>query len=119
MSPIVIITTIFIIVLIFLAARQMKLLKAKAKQCAKEAEQFHERLKQLSDPSHLFTDKEVHQLKREYDPLLRTVNQLYDSPFISNEYLDSLGLGNFMDERKLVNHMQYKNNQTYNENDQQ
>ena len=113
MPYIAIIVVIIFIFLLFFAVRQNRTMKAKAKQCAVEAAQFHEKLQQLSDPSHLFTDEELHRLKRKYEPLLRTVNELYDSPFISNEYLDSLGLGNFMDERKLVNHMQYQNNQNY------
>lgn len=115
MAYITIITVIILIILIALVVRQSRLLKNKAKQCAAEAEQFHEKLAQLSDPSHLFTDEELHRLKRKYAPLLETVNQLYDSPFISNDYLDSLGLGNFMDERKLVNHIQFQNNQNYQE----
>ena len=85
-------------------------LKTKAKECAKEAIKFHEQLQQLTDPSHLFTDKEMHRLKREYAPLLNAVNKLYDNPFISKEYLDELGLGDFLEERRLVNHQQYLNN---------
>ena len=56
------------------------------------------------------TDHELHRLKREFGPLLDAVNELYDSPFISNEYLDGLGLGDFLEERKLVNVRQYFNN---------
>ena len=104
MPYIAIIVVIIFIFLIFLAVRQNRKMKVKAKLCAVEAAQFHEKL---------FTDEELHRLKRKYEPLLRTANELYDSPFISNEYLDSFGLGIFMDERKLVNHMQFQNNQNY------
>ena len=85
-------------------------MKAKAKEWAKEAKHFHERLQQLSDSTHDFTDKELHQLKREFAPLLDTVNKLYDSPLISNKYLDELGLGDFQEKRRLVNHRQYLSN---------
>ena len=65
MPYISIITVIIFIVLIFLAIRQNRMLKAKAKQCVVEAAKFHEKLQQLSDPSHLFSDEELHLLKRE------------------------------------------------------
>ena len=87
-------------------------LKEKAKKCSVGAKQFHEKLKQLSDPTHLFTD-EVRKLKIQFGPLLDTVNDLYDSHFISNDYLDGLGLGEFMEERKLLNHIQLVNNQQH------
>ena len=61
----------------------------------------------------LLTDEEVHKLKMKYNPLLETVNELYDSHFISNEYLDELGLGDFMEERKHLNHTQFLNNQSH------
>ena len=99
-----------ILVLALLALIGNRRMKAKAKECAKEAKRFHERLQQLSDSSHDFTDKELHQLKREFAPLLDAVNKLYDSPLISNEYLDELGLGDFLEERRLVNYRQYLNN---------
>lgn len=95
------------------ALRYNRHLKEKAKKCSVGAKQFHEKLQQLSDPSHLFTDEEVRKLKIQYGPLLDTVNDLYDSRFISNEYLDRLGLGEFMEERKLLNHIQLMNNQQY------
>ena len=51
--------TIAIIVFIaavvgLLAIRKQKRLKAKARECAKEAQAFHERLQKLTDPSHFF-----------------------------------------------------------------
>ena len=81
-----------------------------ARGYAKEAKLFHERLLQLTDPSHHFTDEELHKLKRDFAPLLYSVNELYNNPFITNEYLDKIGLGDFLEERKLVNHQQYLNN---------
>jgi len=97
----------------FGAWRYNRQLKEKAKKCSVGAKQFHEKLQQLSDPSHLFTDEEVRKLKMQFGPLLDTVNDLYDSRFISNEYLDRLGLGEFMEERKLLNHIQLVNNQQH------
>ena len=88
-------------------------LKEKARKCSVGAKQFHEKLTELSDPSRHFTDEEVRKLKIQFGPLLDTVNELYDSRFISNEYLDSLGLGDFMEERKLLNHIQLVNNQRH------
>ena len=61
----------------------------------------------------MFTDEEVHKMKMKYAYLLDTVNDLYDSKFISNEYLDKLGLGDFMEERKLLNHTQFLNNRSH------
>jgi hypothetical protein len=113
MTNLVIITAACIIILALLAFRRHQRLKAKAKQCSKEAKRFHEKLKQLSDPSHLFSDEELHRLKWEFAPLLAEVNELYDNFLISNEYLDELGLKEFMDERKLLNHIQYQNNQKF------
>lgn len=107
----IIITIAAIILILALLALRVNLrMRAKARECAKEAKRFHERLLHLSDPSHDFTDHELHRLKREFAPLLDAVNELYDSPLISNEYLDGLGLGDFLEERKLVNHRQYLNN---------
>ena len=97
----------------FAAYRYNRSLKEKAKKCSVGAKQFHKRLQELSDPSRLFTDEEVHKLKMQFGPLLDTVNDLYDSHFISNEYLDRLGLGEFMEERKLLNHIQLVNNQQH------
>ncbi len=110
MLKIIVIGVVILVVLGLIVLRINRRLRDEAKKCAKEAKIFHERLQQLSDPSHLFTDEDVHQLKRDFGPLLNTVNRLYDSQFISNDYLDKLGLGDFMEERKLVNHMQYLNN---------
>ena len=106
----IIITIAIAIILALLAFTRQLNLKARAKECAKEAKRFHERLQQLTDPSHDFTDNELHRLKKEFAPLLDEVNGLYDSILISNEYLDDLGLGDFLEERKLVNHQQYLNN---------
>lgn len=106
----IVIGFVILVILIFLVLRINQRLTNQAKECAKGAKLFHERLQQLSDPSHLFTDEDVHRLKKEFGPLLNTVNKLYDSQFISNDYLDKLGLGDFMEERKLVDHMQYLNN---------
>ncbi len=88
-------------------------MKTKAKRCAKEAQRFHEKLHQLSTPTRFFTDEEVLQFKKECAPLLKEITQLYDSLFISNDYLDRLKLKDFLDERKFLNHIQYKNNQAY------
>ena len=107
--------TIAIIVFIaavvgLLAIRKQKRLKAKARECAKEVQVFHEKVQKLSDPSHFFTDEELLQLKREYAPLLDEISELYDSFLISNEYLDDLGLREFIRQRKFLNHIQSQNN---------
>ena len=117
MTTILTIAAIAAVILAFLSFRLNQRLKAQARQCAKEAQRFHDRLQSLIAPSHLFTDEEVHQLKRDFAPLLDKVNRLYDNRFISNEYLDKLGLKEFMDERRLVNHLQYQNNQTHQPSD--
>ena len=96
-----------------LAIGKQKRLKAKAQECAKEVQVFHEKVQKLSDPSHFFTDEELLQLKREYAPLLDEVSELYDSFLISNEYLDDLGLREFIRQRKFLNHIQSQNNQKY------
>ena len=101
---------IFVLIGAFIILRYTKQLKADARQCAKEAEHLHKKLGMLTDPSHLFNDEELHQIKREYTPLLRRVYQLYDNPFISNDYLNDLGLEDFIDERKHLNHFQLMNN---------
>ena len=105
---------IFVIGILCIAGafRYNQQLKDKARQCSKEAEQFHKDLQRLSAPGHLFTDEELHKLKVKYNPLLEKVNELYDSHFISKEYLDHLGLGDFMEERKHLNHTQFLNNQS-------
>ena len=102
---------IVVIILVMLGLlRYNRHLKNKAKRCSKEAKRFHEKLQQLSAPDRFFTDEEVRNLKIEFAQVLEDVNNLYDSYFISNEYLDELGLGDFMEERKLLNHKQYINN---------
>ena len=110
--------TIAIIVFIaavvaLLAIGKQKRLKAKAQECAKEVQQFQDKLQKLTDPSHFLTDEELLQLKREYAPLLDEVSELYDSFLISNEYLDNLGLREFIRQRKFLNHIQSQNNQKY------
>lgn len=104
---------IVLMALAFLSFRYNRKLKEKAKWCAQGAKKFHEELKKLSSPERLFTDEEVHKMKMKYAYLLDTVNDLYDSKFISNEYLDKLGLGDFMEERKLLNHTQFLNNRSH------
>ena len=109
--------SLVIILLILIALfylRQRMHMKAEAKECAKEAKLFHEKLKQLSNPERFFTDEEVRKLKNEFAPLLKRVNKLYGTIFISNEYLDEAGLKDFLDERRLVNHKQFENNKEYN-----
>lgn len=85
-------------------------LRAEAKKCAIEARQFHVRLQVLTAPTHLFTDKELVKVKEDMAPLLYRVNRLYKSYFISNEYLDNLGLQDFIEERMHLNHAQFLNN---------
>ena len=111
----IIITAIIIIaaVTVLLAIRQHLRLKAKAKECAKDVQVLRDKLKRLSDPSHLVTDEEMLQVKQEYAPLIDRINVLYDSLLISREYLDSLGLKDFIRERKFLNHIQLKNNQLH------
>lgn len=113
MIKILAIAAIAAVLLALLAVRHNQRLKAQARQCAKEAQLFHNRLQSLTAPSHLFTDEELYQLKRDFAPLLDDVNRLYDSRFISNEYLDRLGLKEFIEERRLLNHLQYQNNQAH------
>ena len=88
-------------------------LRAEARKCAIEARQFHVRLKVLTAPNHLFTDKELATLKEEMAPLLYKINKLYKNYFISNDYLDRLALGDFIEERTHLNHAQYLNNKQY------
>ena len=61
-----------------LAIGKQKRLKAKAQECAKEVQQFQDKLQKLTDPSHFFTDEELLQFKRECAPLLDEINELYD-----------------------------------------
>ena len=104
---------LFTAILIIALFRKTQTLKKKARRCAEGAKVFHEKLQRLASPSHFFTDEEARQLKMEFDPLLFDVNKLYDSVFISKSYLDNLGLSDFLDERKLINHIQMKNNQVF------
>ena len=88
-------------------------LRVEAKKCAIEARQFHVRLQLLTAPNHLFTDKELATLKEEMAPLLFKVNKLYKSHFISHDYLDRLGLEDFIEERRHLNHAQFLNNSQF------
>ena len=110
--------TIAIIVFIaavvgLLAIGKQKRLKAKAQECAKEVQKFQDKLQKLTDPSHFFTDEELLQFKHDCTPLLDEINELYDSFLISNEYLDNLGLKEFIRQRKFLNHIQSQNNQLH------
>ncbi len=88
-------------------------MKKEALKCSQEARQFHMKVMLLSSPSRLFTDDELRQLKMEVSPLLKRVNKLYNSKFVSKEYLDDLGLNDFVEERMHLNHLQYINNKTH------
>ncbi len=111
MKIILIIAALLIIAAPFLYIHlKKKRLMKEALQCAELARRFHERLQELSAPSHFFTDEEVHQLKKEFNPVLDRVNRLYASSLISQQYLNELGLRDFIDERRLVNHFQNQNN---------
>lgn len=112
---IIIVAAIVAIIPATFVLRQHRRVKAKAKKCANEALWFHQKLKLLSDPSHFFSDEELHGLKKEFAPLLSEVNKLYDNILVSNEFLDDLGLKDFMDERKILNHIQLQNNKQYNQ----
>ena len=113
MTSIIIITVALLAILALLAFRKIQRLKSKAQRCAKEAQVFHDKLQQLSDPSHFFTDEEVRQLKNEFAPLLSEVHQLYDSKYLSHDFLEDIGLRRFIDERKFLNHIQLENNQRF------
>ena len=76
--------------------------------CLSSASERESRAKQAYSDE--FTDEELLQLKREYAPLLDEVSELYDSFLISNEYLDDLGLREFIRQRKFLNHIQSQNN---------
>lgn len=119
MKIIIISAVALIIGLVLFAIWKKRHLTAKARQCAKEVQVFHNKLQELTAPTHFFTDEEVQQFKQEFAPLLKTVQKLYDSLFISNQFLNSLGLKDFIDERRLVNHLQYKNNQLFNSSKKQ
>ncbi len=60
-----------------------------------------------------FTGEELLQFKHECTPLLDEIYELYDSFLISNEYLDNLGLKEFIRQRKFLNHIQSQNNQLH------
>lgn len=104
---------LFIVASAILIIEQNRRLKRKAKRYAKKTKAFHEKLQQLADPSHFFTDEEVHLLKKEYDPLLAKINKLYNNKLISKNYLDELGLNDFIEKRRFINHIQMKNNQAF------
>ena len=104
---------LFVVISMVLSIWGKYQMKKKAMQYSAEAKEFYERLKQLADPDHFFTDEELQQLKDDYKPLLKNINHLYKSPFLSKSYLDDLGLNEFVDYRRLLNHIQYKNNQNY------
>ena len=106
---IIIIIVVMVIVALLLFRYNLHL-KAKAKKCKEEAKRFHKEVQSLSATDRMFTDEELKKLKMKYSPLLDDVNSLYDSYFISNDFLDKLGLGDFLEERRLLNHTQYLNN---------
>lgn len=102
-----------IIILTLLAVRKHLHLKANALECVDEIRIFHERLQKLTDTSHFFTDEELHQFKHDCAPLIDKINELYNAVLISDEYLDDIGLKEFLHERKFLNHLQYQNNQKH------
>lgn len=104
---------LFVVISMVLSIWGKYQMKKKAMQYSAEAKEFYERLKQLADPDHFFTDEELQQLKDDYKPLLKNINHLYKSPFFTKKYLDDLGLNEFVEWRRLLNHIQYKNNQNY------
>ena len=104
---------LFVVISMVLSIWGKYQMKKKAMQYSAEAKEFYERLKQLADPDHFFTDEELQQLKDDYKPLLNNINHLYKSPFFTKKYLDDLGLNEFVEWRRLLNHIQYKNNQNY------
>lgn len=108
----IVIIIIILVGAVFLIQR-IRRQNALAHQCAKEVQRFNEKLAELSDPSHFFTDEELVQLKKEFNPLLKNVNDLYDSSTISNEFLDGLGLHDFIEKRRILNHIQLNNNKAY------
>lgn len=110
------VAVIFVVLLIAVAVAVYAYrlhLKKEALKCSQEARQFHVKVMLLSSPTRLFTDEELRQLKVEVSPLLRKVNNLYKSYFISNDYLDNLGLADFIEERTHLNHSQYVNNRSH------
>jgi len=102
-----------LLVLAFVMARYSIRLHKEARRCSLLAQKFQEKLAALSSPDHLFTDEELRKLKIEFDPLLDAVNKLYDSHFISDDYLEKLKLHDFMEKRKLLNHIQMTNNRAF------
>ena len=113
MLLILVIIVVLILGGIVFVIQQNRQQKVQAQQCAKEVQRFNEKLAQLSDPSHFFTDEELTQLKKEFNPVLLTINRLYDSSLISNDYLDNLGLHDFVEKRRILNHIQLNNNRAY------
>lgn len=110
---IIIVSCIVAVLLLAAVIAYALYLRFEARKCAVEARQFHVRLQVLTAPNHLFTDKELATLKEEMAPLLFKVNKLYKNHFISNEYLDRLGLEDFIEERRHLNHSQFLNNSKY------
>lgn len=108
-----IIGVLFVFISMILSILGKYQMKTRAVKCSEETKMFLKKLEQLSAPSHFFTDEELKQLKKDYQPLLKEINHLYKSPFLSKSYLDDLGLNEFVDYRRLLNHIQYKNNQNY------
>lgn len=106
---------LFVVISMVLSIWGKYQMKKKAMQYSAESKEFYEKLKQLADPDHFFTDEELQQLKDDYKPLLKNINHLYKSPFFTKKYLDDLGLNEFVEWRRLLNHIQYKNNQNYRE----
>lgn len=91
-------------------------LKAKAIECGNEAKRFHEKVLEYTAPDHFFTDEELRHLKREFSPVLDTVNMLYENSFISHDFLKELGLTEFLEERKYLNHTQFRHNEKVRKN---
>ena len=113
MTIIIIAVAMAAIIIALLALRQHQRLKAKALECAREVQVFHDKLKRLSAPDHFFTDEELLQVKREYAPLYDKIEDLYNKVLISSKYLNGLGFKEFIRERKFFNHIQYQNNQNF------
>jgi len=113
MRIVTILAILFVVISMVLSILGKYQMKARARKCALETKKFLRRLEELADPSHFFTDEELKQLKEDYKPLLKEINHLYASPFLKETFLDDLGLRDFVDYRRLLNHIQYKNNQNY------
>ena len=109
----IIILVVSSIILALLAFKKKKQLEARARRCAKESKAFHEKLRQLSDQSHFFTDEEAKQFKMEFAPLIDEVHDLYNNKLLSHDFLDDLGLRELIDKRKFLNHIQLENNRHF------